>query len=121
MLEREKNTIAKKYETKIEDYTNKVSSLEERLAEWETQAGSLEDKARKTAEEWEAKLAEEKVRARDVQFDLDKAQTKMKGMENELAEARDSCSKIDEYEQVLGKLMERNEELRLMLRMLKMR
>lgn len=111
VLEREKNTIAKKYETKIEDYTNKVSSLEERLAEWETQAGSLEDKARKTAEEWEAKLAEEKVRVRDVQFDLDKAQTKMKVMENELVEARDSCSKIDEYEQVLGKLMERNEEL----------
>ena len=36
---------------------------------------------------------------------------KMKGMEDELVELRDSCSKIEEYEQVLGKLMERNEEL----------
>ena len=111
MLEREKNTIAKKYETKIDDYTNKLSSLEEKLSEWETKASSIEDDARKTAQEWEAKHADEMVRVRDLQFDLDKARTKMKGMEAELAELRDSCSKIDEYEQVLGKLMERNEEL----------
>ena len=55
VLEREKNTIAKKYETKIDDYTNKLSSLEEKLSEWETKASSIEDDARKTAEEWEAK------------------------------------------------------------------
>lgn len=111
MLERERNTIAKKYETKIEDYTNKISSLEGQLAEWETRAGSLENNVRNTAEEWEVKLAEEKRNSRDVQFDLEKAQTKLRGMEAELMELRDSSSKIDEYEQVLGKLMERNEEL----------
>ncbi len=111
MLERERNTIAKKYETKIEEYTNKISSLEEQLAEWETRAGSLENNVRSTAEEWEVKLADEKRNSRDMQFDLDKAQTKLKGMEAELTELRDSSSKIDEYEQVLGKLMERNEEL----------
>ena len=111
MLEREKNTIAKKCETKIEDYTNKVSCLESQLAEWETHAGSMEETVRKTAEEGEAKLAEEKVKTRNVEFDLDKAQTKIKAMESEMVELRDSCSKIDEYEQVLGKLMERNEEL----------
>lgn len=111
MLEREKGTIAKKYDIKIEEYTNKVTSLEEQLAESDTRAGNLEEKARNAAEEWEAKLADEKSHARDVQNDLEKAQMKMKGMEDELAELRDSCSKIDEYEQVLGKLMERNEEL----------
>lgn len=111
MLERERNTIAKKYETKIEDYTNKISSLEEQLAEWETRAGNLENNVRNTAEEWEAKLAEEKRNSRDMLFDLEKTQTKLKGMEAEISELRDSSSKIDEYEQVLGKLMERNEEL----------
>ena len=111
VLEREKGAIAKKYDTKIDEYTNKVTSLEEQLAESDTRAGHLEEKARNTAEEWEAKLADEKSHARDVQNDLEKAQTKMRGMEAELLELRDSCSKIDEYEQVLGKLMERNEEL----------
>ncbi len=111
MLERERNTIAKKYETKIEDYTNKISSLEEQLAEWETRGKSLENNVRNVAEEWEAKLADEKRKSRDMQFDLEKAQTKLKGMDAELTELRDSSSKIDEYEQVLGKLMERNEEL----------
>ena len=76
----------------------------DQLTDWETQAGTLEDDARKTAEEWEAKVVEEKRRARDVQFDLEKSQTKMKGMELELTELRNSCAKIDEYEQVLGKL-----------------
>ena len=104
MLEREKNTIAEKYDAKLEDFANKVSSLEEQLTDWETQAGTLEDDARKTAEEWEAKVVEEKRRARDVQFDLENSQTKMKGMELELTELRNSCAKIDEYEQVLGKL-----------------
>ena len=111
MLEREKSTVAKKYDAKIEDYTNKLSTFEEQLADWEDKAGNLEADNRKIAEEWEDKLEEEKRRARDLQFDLDKATTKMKGLEDELAELRDSCSKIDEYEQVLGKLMERNEEL----------
>lgn len=111
VLERERNTIAKKYETKIEDYTNKITSLEEQLAEWERRAGSLENNVRNTAEEWEVKLADEKRNSRDLQFDLEKAQTKLKGMETELNELRESSSKIDEYEQVLGKLMERNEEL----------
>ena len=111
MLEREKGTISKKYDTKIEEYTNKVTSLEEQLAESDSRAGHLEEKARNAAEEWDAKLADEKSHARDVQNDLEKAQTKMRGMEAELLELRDSCSKIDEYEQVLGKLMERNEEL----------
>jgi hypothetical protein len=111
VLERERNTIAKKYETKIEDYTIKITSLEEQLAEWERRAGSLENNVRNTAEEWEVKLADEKRNSRDLQFDLEKAQTKLKGMEAELIEMRESSSKIDEYEQVLGKLMERNEEL----------
>ncbi|KAL3808158.1 LOW QUALITY PROTEIN: hypothetical protein ACHAXA_003556 [Cyclostephanos tholiformis] len=111
MLEREKSTIVKKYDAKIEEYTNKVTSLEEQYSESETRARQLEEKARKSAEEWDVKLADEKSHARDVQNDLEKAETKLKGMEAELAELRDSCSKIDEYEQVLGKLMERNEEL----------
>ena len=81
------------------------------MTDWETQAGTLEDDARKTAEEWEAKVVEEKRCVRDVQFDLKKSQTKMKGMELELTELRNSCAKIDEYEQVLRKLMERKEEL----------
>lgn len=90
VLERERNTIAKKYETKIEDYTNKITSLEEQLAEWERRAGSLENNVRNTAEEWEVKLADEKRNSRDLQFDLEKAQTKLKGMETELNELRES-------------------------------
>lgn len=111
MLEREKITIVKKYDVKIEEYANKVTSLEEQYSESETRARHLEEKARNAAEEWEVKLADEESHARDVQNDLEKTHAKMKGMEAELAELRDSCSKIDEYEQVLGKLMERNEEL----------
>jgi hypothetical protein len=111
VLEREKVTIVKKYDVKIEEYTNKITSLEEQYSESETRARHLEEKARLAAEEWEFKLADEESHARDVQNDLEKAHAKMKGMEAEVAELRDSCSKIDEYEQVLGKLMERNEEL----------
>ena len=111
MLECEKSTIVKKYDTKIEEYTNKVTSLEEQYSESKTRARQLEEKASNAAEEWDVKLADEKSHARNVQNDLEKAHTKMKGMEAELAELRDSCSKIDEYEQVLGKLIERNEEL----------
>ena len=111
MLEREKNTIAKKYDAKIDFAENKVQSLEEQLAEWETQASGLESKNRKTEEEWGAKLAEEKRHARETLFSLEKSQTRMKSLEIELTESRKMEAKIDEYEAVLGKLMERNEEL----------
>lgn len=59
----------------------------------------------------EAKLDEEKRYARELKFDLEKAEDKIKVLDAELVELRDSNSKIEEYEQVLGKLMERNEEL----------
>mmetsp|Transcript_22913 Transcript_22913/g.43272 ORF Transcript_22913/g.43272 Transcript_22913/m.43272 type:complete len:813 (-) Transcript_22913:393-2831(-) len=111
MLEREKNTLTKKHDAKIDLVENKVTSLEEELTDWETQAAGLESKNRKTEEEWEAKLAEEKRRARETIFSMDKLQTKMKSLEGELEELKQTEAKIDEYEAVLGKLMERNEEL----------
>ncbi|KAL7491427.1 hypothetical protein ACHAWT_000835 [Skeletonema menzelii] len=111
MLEREKNAIMKRYDGKMEDSANKIKSLEEQLKEWEGKVGGLETTNRETEKKWEDKLEEEKRYARDLRFDLEKAEDKIKVLEAELVELRDSNSKIEEYEQVLGKLMERNEEL----------
>ena len=111
MLEREKNAIMKRYDGKMEDSTNKIKSLEEQLKEWEGKVGGLETTNREMEEKWEAKLEEEKRYARELRFDLEKAEDKIKGLDAELVELRDSNSKIEEYELVLGKLMERNEEL----------
>jgi len=89
----------------------KIKSLEDQLKEWEGKLGGLESTNREMEEKWEAKIEEEKRYARELRFDLEKAEDKIKGLEAELVELRDSNSKIEEYEQVLGKLMERNEEL----------
>jgi chromosome segregation ATPase len=45
MLKREKCTIAKKCDIKIDEYTNKITSLEEQLTESDTRAGNIEEKA----------------------------------------------------------------------------
>ena len=111
MLEREKNTISKKYETRIEEHASKNSALEGQLREWEDRAKDVESENRKALEKLEGTLEEEKRAARDLRFDLDKARSRMKSMESELSELRETSGRIDEYEQVLGKLMERNEEL----------
>ncbi len=111
MLEREKNAIMKRYDGKMEDSANKIKSLEEQLKEWEGKVGGLETSNREMENKWEAKLDEEKRYARELKFDLEKAEDKIKVLDAELVELRDSNSKIEEYEQVLGKLMERNEEL----------
>lgn len=115
MLEREKNTITKKHDAKLEDLNTKNKALEEQLAEWESKASILESNNRETAKELEAKLAAESRRVRDLEMSLESAESKaiskMKSMEMELEELRESSTKIEEYEQVLGKLMERNQEL----------
>lgn len=111
MLEREKSTYAKKYDVKIEELEKKVSSLKEQLVDSDKRASQLEDEARHADEKWEGTIADEKRHSRDIQDELDKAQTKIQGMEVEVDELRDYSTKIDEYEQVLGKLMERNDEL----------
>ena len=111
MLEREKNTIAKKYDAKIELADGKLNSLEEQLDESEAQVADLESKNRKIEEEWEDKLAEEKRRSLETVSSLEKSQTRIKSLKDELEEAKKTEGRIDEYEAVLGKLMERNEEL----------
>lgn len=115
MLEREKNTIAKKFEAKIDELTNKNKTLEDQLSEFESKANALETTNRNTVMELEAKLAAETSRVRELELSTESAvskyNTKMKSVEAEMEELRQSSSKIEEYEQVLGKLMERNAEL----------
>lgn len=111
MLEREKNTIAKKYDAKFELAEGRATSLEERLAGAEERAADLEDEHRRTDEQRETELAEERRRARETALSLEKLQARIKSLEQELEEARAAEAQIDEYESVLGKLMERNEEL----------
>lgn len=111
MLEREKSAYAKKYEVKIEELEKKVTSLKKQLVESDKCASQLEEEARHADEIWEGTIADEKRHSRDIQDELDKAQTKIQGMEVEVDELRDYSTKIDEYERVLGKLMERNDEL----------
>jgi chromosome segregation ATPase len=115
MLEREKNTITKKFEVKIEELTNKNKAMEDQLADFESKAGTLETINRTTVMELESKLAQESSRVRELELSTnsaaDKYNSKLKVIEMEMAELRETASKIDEYEQVLGKLMERNGEL----------
>lgn len=115
MLEREKNTIAKKFETKIEELMNKNKALEDQLSEFESKANAFETSNRNTVMELEAKLAAETSRVRELELSTESAvskyNTKIKSVEAEMEELRQSSSKIEEYEQVLGKLMERNAEL----------
>ena len=82
------------------------------IVESDKRASLLEEEARNADEKWEGTLADEKRHySRDIQDELDKAQTKIQSMEVEVDELRDYSTKIDEYEQVLGKLMEHNDEL----------
>lgn len=115
MLEREKTNIAKKFETKIDELSNKNKSLEQQLSEFESKANVLETSNRNTVMELEAKLATETSRVRELELSTESAvskySSKVKSLEAELEDLRQSSSKIDEYEQVLGKLMERNAEL----------
>lgn len=115
MLEREKNTITKKFETKIDELTSKNKTMEDQLAEFESKASALEASNRNTVMELEAKLAAETSRVRELELSIDstasKYNSKLKSLEIEMAELREASAKIDEYEQVLGKLMERNNEL----------
>lgn len=111
MLEREKSTNTKKHDMKIEELEKKITSLKEQLVESDTRARHLDEEARNSDEKWEATLADEKRHSRDVQDEYEKVQAKVKVMEAEIEELRDFSTKIDEYEQILGKLMERNEEL----------
>ena len=115
MLEREKTNIAKKFETKIDELSNKNKSLEQQLSEFESKANVLETFNRNTVMELEAKLATETSRVRELELSTESAvskySSKVKSLEAELEDLRQSSSKIDEYEQVLGKLMERNAEL----------
>ncbi|KAL7522497.1 hypothetical protein ACHAWX_007198 [Stephanocyclus meneghinianus] len=115
MLEREKNTITKKFETKIDELTSKNKTMEDQLAEFESKASTLEASNRNTVMELEAKLAAETSRVRELELSIDstasKYNSKLKSLEIEMAELREASAKIDEYEQVLGKLMERNNEL----------
>lgn len=115
MLEREKTNIAKKFETKIDELSNKNKSLEQQLSEFESKANVLETSNRNTVMELEAKLATETSRVRELELSTESAvskySSKVKSLEAEVEDLRQSSSKIDEYEQVLGKLMERNAEL----------
>jgi len=115
MLEREKTNIAKKFEAKIDELANKNKSLEQQLSEFESKANALETSNRNTVMELEAKLATETNRVRDLELSTESAvskySSKVKSLETELEDLRQSSAKIDEYEQVLGKLMERNAEL----------
>lgn len=115
MLEREKSTIVKKFEVKIDELSSKNKVLEGQLSEFESKASALETSNRNAVMELEAKLATETNRVRELELTTETAvskyNTKMKSLEAEMEELRQSSSKIEEYEQVLGKLMERNAEL----------
>lgn len=115
MLEREKSTIVKKFESKIDELSNKNKTLEGQLSEFESKANALEKSNRNVVLELEAKLATETNRVRELELTTEttvsKYNTKVKSLEAEMEELRQTSSKIEEYEQVLGKLMERNAEL----------
>lgn len=111
MLEREKITITKKYEGKLEDMTNKINQLDGQLAEWTKKADNLENKNREIEEKWEAKLAAETQRTSDLELSLEESERKYHTVQAKLEQYDEQQDMINEYETVLGKLMERNAEL----------
>ena len=115
MLEREKTTLVKKFEVKIDDLNHKNKTLENQLSEFESKSNALETSNRNIVMELEAKLATETSRVRELELSTDSAasnyNSKLKTLEAEIEELHESSAKIQEYEQVLGKLMERNAEL----------